>query len=269
MRNQSGGAAAEQGERARPDCIYGRNAVREALKSDRTVDTLFVARIAETTPVENGSLGAVVRLAREKGAVIKDVDRRKLDAMCDGANHQGVVLLAAAHAYAALEDIFATAEQRGEAPFLLLCDEIEDPHNLGALIRTAEAAGAHGVVVPRRRSAPLSFAVAKASAGAVEYLPVARVTNLCATIDALKSRGIWVYGADMQGEPYDAKPLRGAIALVIGSEGKGLGRLVRERCDGLLSLPMRGAIDSLNASVAAGILLYEIARTRCAAVMDV
>lgn len=251
MRNQSD--ALERPE----DCVFGRNAVLEALKSERPADALYIAK-----GEHGGSVGAILALARERGVVVKEADRRKLDQLSGGGNHQGVALLAAARAYAELEDLFALAKSRGEEPFFLLCDEIEDPHNLGAMLRTAEAAGAHGAIVPRRRSAPLSQAVAKASAGAVEYIPVARVANLCAAIEELKARGVWVYGADTRGEPYDAKPLTGALALVIGSEGRGLGRLVRERCDGLLALPMKGKIGSLNASVAAGILMYEIARYR-------
>jgi len=236
--------------------ISGRNAVAEALKSGRAADTLFVAES------EGGGLGALIALAKARGVVVKDVRREKLAQLCGDAHHQGAVLLAAAHAYAELDDIFAAAEARDEPLFAVLCDEIEDPHNLGAILRTAEAAGAHGVVVPRRRSAPLSQAVAKASAGAVEYIPVARVANISAAIDTLKARGVWVYGAHMEGSLYHTQRLDGPVALVIGSEGKGLGRLVRERCDALLSLPMHGHMTSLNASVAAGILLYEIAKQR-------
>ena len=238
--------------------IAGRNAVTEALKSGRPADTLFVAREGAA----GGSLGAIIALAKAQGVVIKDVKREKLEQLSGTGHHQGVVLTAAAHAYVELEDILNIAKAKNEPPFLILCDEIEDPHNLGAILRTAEAAGVHGVVVPRRRSAPLSQTVARASAGAIEYIPVARVANLCAAIESLKAQGVWIYGADMAGEPYDARPITGAIALVIGSEGKGLGRLVKERCDGLLSLPMRGQVGSLNASVAAGILLYEIAKHR-------
>jgi len=237
--------------------IAGRNAVTEALKNGRPADTLFVSR-----DDAGGWLGALITLAKSQGVVVKDAKREKLEQLCGTSRHQGVVLSAAARAYAELEDLLAAAEARGEPPFLVLCDEIEDPHNLGAILRTAEAAGAHGVVVPKRRSAPLSQTVAKTSAGAIEYIPVARVPNLCTAIEELKAKGIWVYGADMAGEPYDARPITGAAALVIGSEGKGLGRLVKERCDALLSLPMRGKINSLNASVAAGILLYEIAKYR-------
>jgi len=237
--------------------IAGPGAVAEALKSGRPADTLFVAR-----EDAGGRLGALIALAKAQGVVVKDVKREKLEQLSGTSRHQGVVLAAAATAYAEPEDILAAARARGEDPFLVLCDEIEDPHNLGAILRTAEAAGVHGVIVPRRRSAPLGQTVARTSAGAVEHIPVARVPNLCAAMENLKAQGLWVYGADMAGEPYDAKPLTGPVALVIGSEGRGLGRLVKERCDGLLALPMRGKINSLNASVAAGILMYEIAKYR-------
>jgi len=240
------------------EVIAGRNAVSEALKSGRPADTLFVAREGGS----GGALGAIVALAKSQGVVVKDAKREKLEQLSGTSHHQGVVLTAAARAYAELEDILESAKAKHEEPFLVLCDEIEDPHNLGAILRTAEAAGAHGVVVPRRRSAPLSQTVARVSAGAVEHIPVARVANLCAAIETLKSRGVWVYGADMAGEAYDARPITGAVALVVGSEGKGLGRLVKERCDALLSLPMRGKVGSLNASVAAGILMYEMAKYR-------
>ena len=227
--------------------IAGRNAVAESLKSGRPADTLFVARDGGS-PGAGGALGAILSLARAQGVVIKDAKREKLEQLCGTSHHQGVVLAAAAHAYAELEDILEAAKAKGEAPFVVVCDEIEDPHNLGAILRTAEAAGAHGVVVPKRRSAPLSETVARASAGAVEYIPVARVPNICAAMETLKEQGMWVYGADMLGTPYDEKPITGGVALVIGSEGKGLGRLVKERCDALLSLPMRGKVGSLNAS---------------------
>ena len=199
---------------------------------------------------------------KNAGIPIKEVDRKKLDFMCGHANHQGIVAVGAIKAYSTVEDIFKTAEERGEPPFVIVCDEIEDPHNLGAINRTAEAAGAHGVIVPKRRSASLSFTVSKTSAGAVEFMHVARVTNLPQTIDELKEKGLWVYCADMDGETFYNANLKGAIALVIGSEGKGVGRLVKEKCDVVLSMPMKGKINSLNASVAAGILMYEISKQR-------
>jgi len=244
-------------EHAQQDYIAGRNAVTEALKSGRPADTLFVA-----SGEPGGPLGAIISLAKAQGVVVKDVTREKLAALCGSAQHQGAVLSIAARAYADIEDLFAAAQVKNEPPFFILCDEIEDPHNLGAILRTAEAAGAHGVVVPKRRSAPLSQAVARASAGAIEHIPVARVPNLPAAMEELKARGLWIYGADMRGAPYNTVKLDGPVALAVGSEGHGLGRLVRERCDGLLALPMRGKINSLNASVAAGILMYEIVKQR-------
>ena len=182
--------------------------------------------------------------------------------MCGGANHQGVAAFVAVHEYSSVDDILAFAEEKGEAPFIVICDEIEDPHNLGAIIRTAECAGVHGIIIPKRRSAALNFTVGKTSAGALEYMRVARVSNLVSTIEDLKQRGVWVYGADMNGESYKKIDFSGATALVIGNEGKGLGKLVREKCDVIVSLPMKGNINSLNASVAAGILMYEISSKR-------
>lgn len=199
---------------------------------------------------------------RELGIVVKQVDSKKLDLICSGAVHQGVIAYAASHEYAQVEDIFSLAETRNEAPFFVVCDEIEDPHNLGAILRSAEAAGVHGIIIPKRRSVSLNFTVAKASAGAIEHVPVARVSNLAAAIDDLKKRGVWVYGADMNGSSYDKQDFSGAVALVIGSEGKGIGRLIREKCDFIVSIPMRGNLNSLNASVAAGILMFEISRQR-------
>lgn len=204
----------------------------------------------------------ILAKARDKGITVKEVDAKKLDFLCAGENHQGIAALAAIKEYSTIDDIFALAEERGEKPFVVVLDEIEDPHNLGAIIRTAECAGVHGIIIPKRRSAGLSYAVGKASAGAVEYVPVARVTNIPAAIDELKERGLWVYGADMDGTECSKCNFDGAVALVIGNEGKGIGKLVRQKCDVIVSLPMKGKINSLNASVAAGILMYEIAKGR-------
>lgn len=237
----------------KPDLLIGRNAVTEALKSDREIDTLILMRNNN-----NPALSRLASMAKEKGAVVKEVDSKKLDFMCGGANHQGVAAYVAAHEYASVEDIFAYAEEKGEAPFIVVCDEIEDPHNLGAIIRTAECAGVHGVIIPKRRSASLNFTVGKTSAGALEYMRVARVSNLASTIDDLKEKGCWVYGADMDGTDYKKTDFSGAVVLVIGSEGKGIGKLIRQKCDAIVSLPMKGNINSLNASVAAGILMYEV-----------
>lgn len=237
----------------KPDLLIGRNAVTEALKSDREIDTLILMRNNN-----NPALSRLASMAKEKGAVVKEVDSKKLDFMCGGANHQGVAAYVAAHEYASVEDIFAYAEEKGETPFIVVCDEIEDPHNLGAIIRTAECAGVHGVIIPKRRSASLNFTVGKTSAGALEYMRVARVSNLASTIDELKEKGCWVYGADMDGTDYKKTDFSGAVVLVIGSEGKGIGKLIRQKCDAIVSLPMKGNINSLNASVAAGILMYEV-----------
>ena len=237
----------------KPDLLIGRNAVTEALRSDREIDTLILMRNNN-----NPALSRLASMAKEKGAVVKEVDSKKLDFMCGGANHQGVAAYVAAHEYASVEDIFAYAEEKGEAPFIVVCDEIEDPHNLGAIIRTAECAGVHGVIIPKRRSASLNFTVGKTSAGALEYMRVARVSNLASTIDELKEKGCWVYGADMDGTDYKKTDFSGAVVLVIGSEGKGIGKLIRQKCDAIVSLPMKGNINSLNASVAAGILMYEV-----------
>ena len=239
------------------DVIFGRNSVAEAIKSGRPLDSVMVAR-----GDRSGSIPKIVADAKKAGIVIKEVDAKKLDFICGHNNHQGIAAMGAVKEYSSIEDIFATAEERDEPPFIIICDEIEDPHNLGAIIRTAEAAGAHGVIIPKRRSASLSFTVAKTSAGAVEFMHVARVTNIPQTIDELKKRGVWVYCADMDGEPFYKSNLKGAIALVIGSEGNGVGRLVKEKCDVTLSMPMKGKINSLNASVAAGILMYEVSRQR-------
>lgn len=237
----------------KPDLLIGRNAVTEALKSDREIDTLILMRNNN-----NPALSRLASMAKEKGAVVKEVDSKKLDFMCGGANHQGVAAYVAAHEYSSVDEIFAYAEEKGEAPFIVVCDEIEDPHNLGAIIRTAECAGVHGVIIPKRRSASLNFTVGKTSAGALEYMRVARVSNLASTIDELKEKGCWVYGADMDGTDYKKTDFSGAVVLVIGSEGKGVGKLIRQKCDAIVSLPMKGNINSLNASVAAGILMYEV-----------
>lgn len=239
------------------DIIFGRNSVQEAIKAGRPLDSVMVVR-----GERSGSIPKILADAKSAGIPIKEVDRKKLDFMCGHGNHQGIIAVGAVKAYSSIDDIFDLAQERGEPPFIIVCDEIEDPHNLGAIIRTAEAAGAHGVIVPKRRSASLSFTVSKTSAGAVEFMHVARVTNIPQTLDELKERGLWIYCADMDGETFYNANLKGAVALVIGSEGKGVGRLVKEKCDVVLSMPMKGKINSLNASVAAGILMYEISKQR-------
>ncbi len=239
------------------DIIFGRNPVSEAIRSGRAIDSVLVAKGAKT-----GAIVGILAKAKEKKLRIKEVDPKKLDYLCGGGTHQGIAAIAAVCEYKELEDIFALAQERGEDPFVIILDEIEDPHNLGAIIRTAECAGAHGIIIPNRRSAGLSFTVGKTAAGAVEYVPVVRVPNIPAVIDTLKEKGLWIYGADMNGEDYRKCDMKGAVALVIGNEGKGIGRLVREKCDVIVSLPMKGKINSLNASVAAGILMYRVAEDR-------
>ena len=239
------------------DVIAGRNAVNEALRAGRTIDSLYVQR-----GERSNALQAIIMKAKDAGAAIKEADPVKLSHLCGGANHQGVVAIAAVKEYATVDDLFRLAEERNEPPFFIVCDELEDPHNLGAVIRTAECAGAHGVIIPKRRNVGLTYAVGKASAGAVEYLPVARVGNLASLLEDLKARGLWVYAADMDGSPWCQTDFTGPTALVIGSEGKGVGRLVKEKADFVISLPLKGNINSLNASVAAGILCYEVARQR-------
>ena len=251
-------AAGRAGGAGGEGVIAGRNAVTEALRSGRPIDTLYVARGS----LEKGSLAALAAKARQAGANVKEADVKKLDALCGGAVHQGVVALAAAREFSTVEDMFRLAEERGEPPFLILADELADPHNLGAILRTAECAGAHGVIIPKRRSVGLTYTVGKASAGALEYVPVARVANLPACMEELKRRGVWIYGADMDGGAWCEADLTGPVALVIGSEGFGMGRLVKEKCDFIISLPMKGNITSLNASVACGVLAYEVARQR-------
>lgn len=234
--------------------IYGRNAVTEALNSGQEIDTLYVQKGA--------SLGKLIPLARQRGAVIKEVSAEKLNSLCGTEKHGGTAAELAACSYASVEDILAVSEQKGKPPFIIIADEIADPHNLGAIIRTAEAAGADGVIIPKRRSASLNATVYKTSAGAAAWLKVARVANLVDTIKRLKEENIWVYGMEADGTPYDKAELSGGVALVVGSEGFGLGRLVRESCDMTLSLPMMGKVNSLNASVSAGILMYEVVKYR-------
>lgn len=256
-KNKKREEAPRESEERSNDLIIGRNAVSEALKSERAIDTLLVLK-----GERNGSVGRIIAECREREIVIKEVDRKKLDYLCGQGNHQGVAAWAAVHEYSSVEAMLELARQRGEDPFIILCDELEDPHNLGAIIRTAETTGAHGVIIPKRRNASLTWAVGKSSAGAVEYVPVARVANLAATIDELKKQGFWVYTADMDGKNWCETDFGGAVLLVVGSEGKGVSRLVKEKSDFVVSLPMRGKITSLNASVAASVLMYEVARQR-------
>ena len=240
------------------EIVEGRNAVIEALRAGRAIDKIFIAK----GDVDK-TLGHIASKARDKGIVVVECDRKKLDFMSQTHAHQGVIALCAVREYCTVEDIFAVAEERGEKPFIIVCDEISDPHNLGAIIRSAECAGAHGVIIPKRRSAGLTAIVDKASAGAAEHMAIARVPNIPAAIKELKDRGLWVYGtaADGQNDLWHTD-FTGNVALVIGSEGDGMGRLVRESCDFIVSLPMKGQVSSLNASAAAAIVMYEVLRQR-------
>lgn len=237
--------------------VEGKNPVLEALRSGRTIEKLLVAR-----GISEGTVGEIINMAREKGIVIQEVDRQRLDEISDFGIHQGVIAYVTPYHYVEVDEIILRAKEKGEDPFLIILDEVTDPHNLGAVIRTAECCGAHGVIIPKRRSAGLTPAVVKASAGAVEYMPVAKVTNLARLLDELKTHGIWIVGADLEGSPYTRLNLTGPLALVIGSEGQGIRRLVKEKCDFLAGIPLKGRIESLNASVAAGILMYEVVRQR-------
>ena len=239
--------------------IEGRNAVLEAFRSGKTIDRLFVLDGCQDGPVRT-----IVREAKKHDTIVNFVPKERLDSMSETGHHQGVMAYAAAYEYAEVEDILKIAEEKGEPPFLFLLDEIEDPHNLGAIIRTANLAGAHGVIIPKRRAVGLTATVARTSAGALNYTPVAKVTNMAATIEDLKKRGIWFVCADMGGESMYRLNLTGPIGLVIGNEGEGVSRLVKEKCDMIASIPMKGDIDSLNASVATGVLAYEIVRQRLA-----
>lgn len=243
-------------ENASAELIIGRNPVIEALKAEKPIDTLYVNKDG------GGSLNHIIDLAKRLDIVVKEVTAEKLNHMTGGASHQGVVAVGACAEYSSIDEILAIARSKGEDPFIIICDEIEDPHNLGAIIRTAESAGAHGIIIPKRRSASLNYTVFKTSAGAASWLPVARVANIPAALDELKQNGVWIYGTDASGEEYNKVNLKGPIGLVIGSEGFGMGRLVAKKCDFMLSLPMKGRITSLNASVAAGIFMYEVVRQR-------
>lgn len=239
------------------DKIFGRNPVLEAIKSGREIDKIMIKKGG----IE-GSLNVIIKKAKQAGIIVTEVDKQKLDAICDGENHQGVVAYAAMHEYASVTDILNLAKQKGQPPFIIICDKITDPHNLGSIIRTANCVGAHGVIIPKRNSVGINMTVVKTSAGAVEYTPVARVTNIAQTIDSLKKEGVWVAGADMDGTEMTKCDFCGALAIVIGSEGEGISRLVKEKCDFIASIPMFGQINSLNASVAASVLMYEAQRQR-------
>ena len=237
--------------------IEGRNAVLEAFRSGRTIDKLFVLDGCKDGPVQS-----IMREAKKHDTIVNFVTKERLDQLSETKKHQGVIAMAAAYGYSTVDEILARAEEKGEPPFLVLLDNIEDPHNLGAIIRTANQAGAHGVIIPKRRAVGLTATVAKTSAGAINYTPVAKVTNISKTIEDLKKQGMWFVCADMDGTTMYDLNLTGPIGLVIGNEGSGVSRLVKEKCDFVASIPMKGDIDSLNASVAAGVLAYEIVRQR-------
>ena len=239
--------------------IEGRNAVLEAFRSGKTVDKLYIQE-----GLRDGVISSVLREAKKRDVIINFVSKDKLDLMSKAKKHQGVMAICAAYEYSSVEDILKKAEEKGDAPFIFILDEIDDPHNLGAIIRTANLSGAHGVIIPKRRAAGLTSTVVKASAGAINYTPVAKVTNIAKTIEELKEKGMWFACADLGGETmYDCN-LTGSLGLVIGNEGTGVSRLVKEKCDYVVSIPMMGDIDSLNASVAAGVLAYEVVRQRLA-----
>ncbi len=240
------------------DKLEGRNSVLEAIKSDRTINKILVSK-----GDKEGSIKQIIALAREKGIIVQETDRVSLDKISTTHSHQGVIAFVAVKDYVEVDDILEIAQSKGEAPFIIILDGITDPHNLGSILRTANAVGAHGVVIPKRRAIGLTAAVSKASAGAIEYVPVARVTNIAQTIDYLKEQNLWVVGTDQSGEKsFYEIDLKGPIALVIGSEGEGMGKLVSEKCDFVVNLPMKGQISSLNAAVAGAIVMYEILKQR-------
>ena len=242
----------------REDIVIGRNAVIETLKGDRTIETLYISN----NKLE-GSINTIISLAKEKRVLIKEVDKRKLDSMCDGSTHQGVIAKVTPYKYSEVSDILTLAEERGEAPFIVILDEVEDPHNLGSIVRTAELFGVHGIIIPKRRSASVSATVYKASVGAIEHVKIAKVTNLNATIEDLKQKGVWVYGADIRAEEYSYQvDFSGPCAVIIGNEGRGISKLTVQKCDKLIKIPMVGKINSLNASVAGGIIMYEVLKGR-------
>lgn len=237
--------------------ISGRNPVIEALKSQRTIDCLYIK-----AGDKEGSIKKILSLAKEQKIIIKEVDKSKLEELAEGTQHQGVVAIVTDYKYYELDEVLEMVKQKCEKPFFIILDEIEDPHNLGAIIRSAEGAGASGVIIPKRRAASVNATVEKTAAGAASYMPVIKVTNLVQTIEKLKKEGIWIYALDMDGENYDTVDLKGSLALVVGNEGKGISRLIKEKCDFTVKIPMKGQVGSLNASVAASILLYEVVRQR-------
>lgn len=247
-----------QFEEVREDLIIGRNAAMEALKSNKTIEALYV-----TNGPKEGSINAIINLAKDKKIVIKEVDKKKLDLMAAGNVHQGVIARITPYEYFEVKDILEDAKQKNEAPFIIILDELEDPHNLGSIVRTAEACGVHGIIIPKRRNVGVTPTVYKSSAGAIEHVKIAKVTNINNTIDELKEEGVWVYGADIEGKEYSYEvDFSGPCALIIGSEGRGISKLTLKKCDKLVKIPMIGKINSLNASVAGGIMMYEVLKGR-------
>lgn len=248
---------AQEGE-TREDLVIGRNAVIEVLKSDRTVECIYIANGSM-----EGSIKVIINIAKEKSLVIKEVDRKKLDGMSGGLNHQGVIAQVTPFVYSEISEIIEKAKAKNEDPFIIILDEIEDPHNLGSIIRTAELCGAHGIIIPKRRNVGITSTVYKCSAGAIEHMKIAKVTNVNVAIDELKAKGLWIYGADIAGVEYSYEvDFSGPCAIVIGSEGRGISKLTLKKCDKLVKIPMIGKINSLNASVAGGIMMYEILKGR-------
>lgn len=239
------------------DKIFGRNPVLEAVKSGRSIDKILVKK-----GKRDGSIQTIVKKAQAQGIIVQEADIRRLDEISEGQNHQGIAAYVSEYSYVSVKDIINCASEKGEAPFVIICDHITDPHNLGAILRTANCVGAHGVIIPKRNSAGLNSVAVKTAAGAAEYTPVARVTNISAAIEELKKEGLWICSADMDGQPMYEADLKGALGIVIGSEGDGISRLVKENCDFCVSIPINGQINSLNASVAAGIIMYEALRQR-------
>lgn len=242
----------------REDIIIGRNAVMEALRGNGTIEVLYIANSKQ-----EGSIKAIIGLAKEKGILIKEVDKKKLDSMCDGEVHQGVIAKTTPFEYSEVQDILALAREKGEDSFIVILDELEDPHNLGSIVRSAELFGVHGIIIPKRRSVSVSSTVYKSSAGAIEHVKIAKVTNINRTIDELKDCGIWIYGTDIRADEYSYQTdFGGPCAIIIGNEGKGMSKLTAEKCDKLIKIPMVGKINSLNASVAGGIIMYEVLKGR-------
>lgn len=238
--------------------IIGRNAVMEAIVAERTIDKLYVAK-----GDMQGSIKKIIGMANDLGIIVQFVPRNKLDTMSENEQHQGVIAQVAAYKYSTMEDVFAKAEASGEPPFIVILDEIEDPHNLGAIIRTAECAGVHGIIISKRRAVGITAVVAKTSAGAIEHIPVVKVTNISNAIEDLKEKGLWIYGADMDGENFHyEQKMTGPIGLVVGSEGRGISKIVKSKCDFIVKVPMKGQVNSLNASVASAVMIYEVVRQR-------